>query len=159
MIKKYGLRKQIIDQRNKEYMELVGDRMKFNQKIEHNIVFDKGVDLMSSENVKAYTNVEFFSTDSNFQRKIPKVDSYIPDVPKVEMNPQIKLFSLLIDINCLFDTSDIYDKSWAVNYRKLIKYLNETGQRLIHLEVGDSFTTAITDDQKIYTWGLNDCFQ
>jgi alpha-tubulin suppressor-like RCC1 family protein len=62
----------------------------------------------------------------------------------------------MVDVNCLFDTSDVYDKSWGVNYKHFIKKIHEQGLRMVHLEIADSFTLAITDDSKIYSWGLND---
>jgi len=38
----------------------------------------------------------------------------------------------------------------------LIDDLHSKGKRLLHLEIGDSFSMAINEDKEIYSWGLND---
>lgn len=77
-------------------------------------------------------------------------------MPAIDLNHKMRLFSLLIDFDCHVDTSDIYQQSWAVDYRNMVNKLESRGNRLLHLEVGETFTLAISDDFKVYSWGLND---
>ena len=106
-----------------------------------------------------YTKVKFFEDEKSFRESIPNLDSFVPDLPAMELNPKMRLFSVLIDFDCQVDTSDIYERSWAVDFLNFTNKLKRDNVRLLHLEVGESFTLAVTDDLKIYSWGLNDYMQ
>ena len=69
------------------------------------------------------------------------------------------MFSILIDFDCQVDTSDIYENSWAVDFLNFFQNVKHSGARLLHMDVGESFTFAITDDLRVYSWGLNDYCQ
>ena len=71
----------------------------------------------------------------------------------------MRMFSILIDFDCQVDTSDIYENSWAVDFLNFFQNIKHSGSRLLHVDVGESFTFAITDDLKVYSWGLNDYCQ
>lgn len=81
------------------------------------------------------------------------------DPPSIDLNPKMRLFSVLIDFDCQVDTSDVYENSWAVDFLNFFQNVKQNNSRLLHLEVGESFTFAITDDFKVYSWGLNDYCQ
>jgi hypothetical protein len=81
---RYTYRKKIIQERLDSFMGGAQNRMRHNQKIEYDVVFKKKVDFLTSENVMAYTNVEFFATASDFQAKIPVIESYIPEASLLE---------------------------------------------------------------------------
>lgn len=68
----------------------------------------------------------------------------------------MKIFSILIDFDCHFDTRNIYRDTWGVDYLKFQKEIQKKNSRLLHLEAGNSFTLAFTKSSKIYSWGLND---
>lgn len=68
----------------------------------------------------------------------------------------MRLFSVVIDFDCQFDTRDIYKDTWGSDYLKFYKILEEKETRFLDIQVGGSFTMAITKDFKIYSWGLND---
>lgn len=68
----------------------------------------------------------------------------------------MRLFSVLIDFDCFFDTRGIYKNSWGSDYLNFYNTIQEKESRLMHLEIGNSFTLAVTKDSKIYSWGLND---
>lgn len=68
----------------------------------------------------------------------------------------MRLFSVLIDFDCQVDTSDVYEQSWAIDFLNFYKLIQANNSRLLHLEVGESFTFAVNDDLKIFSWGLND---
>jgi alpha-tubulin suppressor-like RCC1 family protein len=69
------------------------------------------------------------------------------------------MFSVLIDFDCQSDTSDIYENSWAVDFLNFYKNVKANGSRLMHLDVGQSFSLALTDDGRMFSWGLNDYCQ
>lgn len=71
----------------------------------------------------------------------------------------MKIFSILIDFDCQFDTRNIYRYSWGSEFLKFQEQIQEKETRLLHLEAGTSFTLAFTRDSKIYSWGLNDSSQ
>ena len=81
------------------------------------------------------------------------------DPPSIDLNPKMRMFSVLIDFDCQVDTSDVYENSWAVDFLNFFQNVKQNNSRLLHLEVGESFTFAVTDDFKIYSWGLNDYCQ
>ena len=81
---RFSVRQKIIKERMEGFMGGAQMRMRCNQKIEYDIVFKKRVDFLTSENVMAYTNVEFFATAPDFQANIPTIESYIPEASLLE---------------------------------------------------------------------------
>lgn len=70
-----------------------------------------------------------------------------------------KLFSVLIDFDCVNDTTEIYGKTWPIHYLNFLNTIFADNNRLMHVEVGESFTMGISNEFKVYTWGMNDLFQ
>jgi myosin-5 len=111
---------------------------------------------------------EDFGTGSDFQSgpfQPPKADQasksvnfkgFVPPAKDIELNKNAKLMSLLVDLNVNVDTSSIYQNSWAAEFASFIKQTHEKGARMLHLEVGESFTVGVTDDKEVMTWGCND---
>ena len=54
------------------------------------------------------------------------------------------------------DTSDLYKPLWSNLYNQAKKEAAKTDSTFQIIEVGETFTTAVTDTGKIYTWGWND---
>lgn len=81
----------------------------------------------------------------------------IPPAPEVEIKPKVKLFSVLIDLEVCGDTTDCYESTWAREFLTFLGKIQKKGKRFLHLEIGDTFTMAITDDKEVFSWGLNDC--
>ena len=155
-MRKYLLRNQVIKHRmsvffkkNKEFIQQI-------KNIEHDVIFKQGDSFYDLKNLENYTRVKFFEDSKDFREYIPKIASFIPANAGVDLNPKMRLFSLLLDFDCFTDTSDMYGRSWAVDYLNLLDQLNQKGSRLLHLDVGDSFTVAVDDDMRIHSWGLND---
>jgi len=90
----------------------------------------------------------------NFGNKNYK--KFIPPAPEIEIQPKVKFVSLLIDLEVYTDSTNCYEKTWAKEFMNLIEDLHSKGKRLLHLEIGDSFSMAINEDKEIYSWGLND---
>lgn len=106
-----------------------------------------------------YSRTTMFETGRKIGTNLPKVPKFIPNVAKDDFNPKIKLFSAMIDFDCMVDTTDIYDQNWSVDYLNFITATSRQNIRLMHLDVGQTMSVGITDDLKIYTWGLNDHLQ
>jgi hypothetical protein len=127
--------------------------------VEHDVIFRQKDCFYDVENLENYTKVKFFEDQRSFKDSIPTLDSFIPNLPSIDLNPKMRLFSVLIDFDCQVDTSDVYERSWAIDFLNLMKKFKEKNTRLLHMEVGESFTLAVNDDLKIYSWGLNDYMQ
>jgi hypothetical protein len=55
----------------------------------------------------------------------------VPQAPGMDLNPKVKLFSALVDLDCKIDTSDIYPNSWTVDFLKMLNMLAKTNSRLM----------------------------
>jgi myosin-5 len=155
-VKRYIIRMRAVDlhmnrfmRRNKEFMPQI-------KNIEHDIVFHQQESLFDLKNLDNYTKVKFFEDSRDFREFIPRIDSFVPPPPAIDLNPKMRLFSLVIDFDCYVDTSDVYGRSWAVDFLNYLNVLSKKNSRLLHLEVGETFTLAVDDDLKLYSWGLND---
>jgi len=100
--------------------------------------------------------------------KFPGIPSFIPASSNNDnsgINPDFfnindkKLFSVLIDFDCITDTHEIYGKTWAIHYLSFINTIYQDNNRLMHIEVGESYTIGISNEFKVYTWGMNDLLQ
>jgi myosin-5 len=154
--KKYINKMRIINKRNDAFNKKQRPFIDQVKTIEHDVIFHQQSSFYDLKNLENYTRVKFFDDPKNFRDYIPKLKSFIPDTPPIDLNPKVRLFSVLIDFDCQVDTSDIYKRSWAVDFLNLISHLYEKHSRLLHLEIGDSFSLAVDDDLKVYSWGLND---
>lgn len=159
LAKKYLLRKRAVNihmarfmRRNKEFIPQI-------KNIEHDVIFRQEESFYDLKNLENYTKVKFFEDSKDFREFIPRIDSFIPPSPSIDLNPKMRLFSVLIDFDCYVDTSDIYKRSWAVDFLNYMNILKQKNSRLLHLELGETFTLAVDDDLKIYSWGMNDTYQ
>ena len=82
--------------------------------------------------------------------------SFVPPAKDIELNKNAKLMSLLVDLNVHVDTSSVYRNSWAAEFAAFLRATHEKGARMLHLEVGESFTLGVTDDKEVLAWGSND---
>lgn len=54
------------------------------------------------------------------------------------------------------DTTNIYPNTWAHEFLTFLKKSHRKNNRFLHLEIGETFTLAVTEDREVYSWGLND---
>ena len=158
-VRKYLLRNKKIEERMANFLTSAKQYIRHLRTVEHDLIFKQKESFHNLNNLENYTKVKFFEDERSFRNSIPKIDTFVPDLPPMELNPKMRLFSILIDFDCQVDTSDVYERSWAVDYLNLLKKFQKENSRLIHLEVGESFTLALNDEMKIYSWGLNDYMQ
>ena len=81
---------------------------------------------------------------------------FIPASRDIELDAKAKLISVVVDLTPHIDSSGVYQSSWAIEFSSFLRKAHSRGARLLHLEIGESFTLAITDDKEIYSWGVND---
>lgn len=158
-VRKYLLKNNQIQDRMGAFLKSTKQYIRHLRTVEHDIIFKQKDSFYELENLENYTKVKYFEDEKSFRDSIPQMKSFIPELPSMELNPKMRFFSVLIDFDCQVDTSDIYERSWAVDYLNTIQKFNKEGTRLLHLEVGESFTLAVNDDLKVYSWGLNDYMQ
>lgn len=124
-------------------------------RLEHNILFSDQGAITPQINVNDYTQLPF-NIDRKAEYGKSNYKNFMPEPPNIEIAPRAKFVSLLIDLDVNVDTTNIYQNTWAVEFNNFIKRIHAKGSRLLHIEVGESFTLAVTDDREVYTWGLND---
>lgn len=151
-IRRYNIRKERINEHMAEFLSVYENYTQKVAKVEYDLLFsDKSVE------VDATTP---FNIDRNGTTTLKQAyKSFIPIAPNMELNPKAKLFSVLVDLDVHGDTSTVYDNTWANEFLNFMRKIHDKESRLLHIEVGDSFTVAVTDDKEIYTWGANDYFQ
>lgn len=132
-----------------EFLKLFGHFSEDVAQIENDLLFS---DTLSHEllNKSPFINMDF-ANDSMINYK-----HFLPPNKEIELNKNAKLASILIDLNVHGDTSSIYQNPWAIDFASFLKKVHSKGSRLLHLEIGESFSLAITDDKEIYSWGAND---
>jgi len=70
-----------------------------------------------------------FETGRKIGTNLPKVPPFVPHEATNDFNPKIKLFSALIDFDCMVDTTDVYDQNWSVDYLNFITSLHNQNGR------------------------------
>jgi predicted nucleic acid-binding protein len=159
IMRMYMVKNKVIKKKLDKFFTKNKNSMEQLRALEYSVIFKKLEGFFTLENLENYTRVKFFEGDDSFRDSIPKVETFIPKLPIIDLHPKMRMFSILIDFDCQMDTSDFYKQSWAVDFLTFMKTLKRENTRLLQLEVGESFTFAITDELKIYSWGLNDYHQ
>ena len=72
---------------------------------------------------------------------------------------KIILFPLIVDIELIGDTTDIYKPFWSKLYMMAKQELEKNDSSIQMFDIGETFTLAGSDSGHIYTWGSNDYFQ
>ena len=72
---------------------------------------------------------------------------------------KIQLFTRVIDLESLSDLSEIYGESWSIHALKLQNECMRADTELQIMEVGQAHSILVSDAQKVYSYGWNDCNQ
>lgn len=72
---------------------------------------------------------------------------------------KIVLFPLIVDIELIGDTSEIYKPFWSQLYLTAKQDLEKIDCSLQMFDIGETFTLAGSDSGNVYTWGSNDFYQ
>ena len=148
-IRRYNIRKEKIAERMAPFL---AEYENYNEKVaqtEYDILFSETEVRLDATMPFNTMRLDSVSNKQNYK-------SFIPNPPHMELNPKAKLFSVLIDLDVHVDTSTVYYNTWAGEFLSFMKHTADKEARFLHLEIGDTFTAAISDDKEVYTWGLND---
>lgn len=154
--RKYFTKKQRIDQKMDLFLDEYG---RYNQEvndIEHSILFDDVANISNMKNINTYTKLPFFLNDEKIDFGTNNYRKFIPNTPEIELNPKAKFMSLLIDVSINVDTTNIYPNTWAHEFLTFVRKSHRKNNRFLHLEIGETFSLAVTEDREVYSWGLND---
>ena len=154
--RKWFLRNKVIEQKFKEIFGNIGDVMQNVQFAEYETLFGQ---LNTELKMNDLIDYEYFKLLKKGTSVGLPCYRMIPDPPSVELNPRSKLFALPVDVSMNSDSLLIYENTWAKEVNDLMNKLNNEESRLLHMYVGESFSLAISDDLKVYTWGSNDSLQ
>ena len=69
---------------------------------------------------------------------------------------KIVLFPLIVDIDLIGDTTDIYKPYWSKLYMTVKQVLEKNDSSIQMFDVGETFTVAGSDSGSVFTWGAND---
>lgn len=147
--RKMYFRRMITNPEMQDFLQLYNQSIADAVSIEYGLLFS---DSPLSDNI---ANSPFPSIDSIIQ-PVLNYKQFIPPNKEIELNKNAKLASVLIDISVPLDTSSVYETPWAFEFASFLKKVHTKGARLLHLEIGESFTIAVTDDKEVHTWGVND---
>lgn len=80
------------------------------------------------------------------KKPFPKIPSFIPSENHEHDHTdffninETSLFGVVIDFDCLLDTTDIYGESWPVEYLRFLGGMYNQKNRLMSMEVGETFS-------------------
>jgi alpha-tubulin suppressor-like RCC1 family protein len=153
-LKKHFLRRRKIEESGKDFLRANATLVDTIRRLEHSILFGDQEHLTSLENVEDYTKIGFYehSSPPDFGKSNYKL--FVPEQGKGE--GPIRLFALPIDLNVHQDTTSVYHRTWGAEFVKAMRQIQAKNKRLVHVEVGETFTVALTDENDVYMWGLND---
>lgn len=156
VVRKFLIKKNKIEERMTGFLAKSKEYIKALRTVEHDVIFSQSDSFGDLSNLERFTRIKFFEDERSFKESIPHIRSFIPELPNIDLNPKMRMFSILIDFDCQVDTSDVYEQSWAIDYLNFYKQIQNKNARLLQIEVGESFTVAVSDELNMYTWGLND---
>ena len=153
-LKKYLIRKSYVEKNGREFEQNHGTMIESIRRLEHSILFGDSEHLTNLGNVEDYVKMSFYEHSSLPDFGTHNFKLFLPKPSKLDNQP--RLFILPIDLNVHADSTCIYHQTWSGEFVEMMRKIEKKNQRLIHVEVGETFTVAVTDENDFYTWGLND---
>lgn len=153
-VRKYLLRKSKIQANIDDFSSNNASILQSIRQLEYSILFSDNDHHTNLDNIEDYIKMSFYD-----HTKIPDfgVQNYKCFLPKnIKTDNQARLFILPVDINVHTDTTNVYHRTWAGEFVKLMRQIYSKNKRLIYIDIGETFTIAITDENEVFTWGLND---
>lgn len=100
VVRKYLIKKNKIEERMIGFLSKTKEYIKALRSVEHDVIFTQANCFNDLKNLEKFTRVKFFEDERNFKESIPKISSFIPELPNIDLNPKMRLFSVLIDFDC-----------------------------------------------------------
>ena len=69
--------------------------------------------------------------------------------------PKISIFSKILDLDIINDSSDIENKNWSDEFMSIFKRSLKSGTPIQKLFLGNCHSMALNSEGKVYTWGWN----
>lgn len=154
--KKLYIRHLQVKEKLAPFMEENGQFIQSLATLEDRILFGDQEELAHLENLDDYQKLPFYARGLEINFGSKNYQKFLPPVPEIEIQPKVKFASFLIDLDVYTDTTLCYEQTWAKSFTELIEDLHQKGKRLLHLEIGDSFSMAINEEREVFSWGLND---
>lgn len=158
-LRKYNIRNAKIKEGMNEFLRVYSNYNQSVARLEYDILFADNDQYADLKNINDYTKLPFYLDKGELDFGKNNYKAFIPKMPNIELNPKPKFVSMLVDLDVHVDTTNVYYNTWANEFLSFMRRTNETGARLLHLEIGESFTLAFTDDKEVFSWGLNDYYQ
>ena len=153
--RKLSIRKAKVDVKLHAVLEDLKEYDQKMAKIESNILFGNNSVRDDIEELNTIIDMPALKA-GNFDPGRQNYRSFVPKVPHMDLNPKAKFVSLPVDLKVHIDTTPAYNNSWGAEFVGFMNNTHDKGSRLLHVEVGGSFTMAVTDDKEVYAWGAND---
>ena len=81
-------------------------------------------------------------------------NEYLPEYHNY-LHPKILIFSKILEIDKINDSSDIENNSWEEEYMNIYKQSLELNTPIQKIFVGNCHSMALNSEGKVYTWGWN----
>jgi myosin heavy subunit len=88
-----------------------------------------------------------------------KFSTLVPPEPGVQLDSKARLCTVLLDISFSPSVFDIYPKTWSKEVATFMAKLHAKNERILHFLAADSCTYLVTDELRIYSFGMNDSCQ
>lgn len=157
--RKYFTKKRRINDKMSVFLHEFGRYNQDVNDIEYKILFGDGESLTDAENIDTFTKLPFYLNERQINFGSKNFKTFIPETPEIELQPKAKFVSLLIDVSINVDTTNVYPNTWAHEFLTFLRKVHRRHNRLLHLEIGETFTLAVTEDREVFSWGLNDFHQ
>jgi len=119
-------------------------------------------ETLKTQSIEAAQYESYINPDETLRNYNDPNQTYLLNTPK-EMDPygtkKIQIFTKILDVDVLTDTSLIYDPMWSLQVLHLQNECNPSGSDLQVIEVGQAHTTVVPSSGKMYSFGWNDFFQ
>jgi myosin-5 len=155
-LKKYFVRQKEIRQATNKFVAQFGTILQTVSRLEYDILYSDLEKFTNLKNVNDYTKLPFFQFKKHPDFGYKNYRHFVPKVQEHDGNSKVKLLTCLTDINVQADSTSIYYSTWANEFVALLKQLNSKNKRLVHLEIGETFSLAVSEDGEVFSWGLND---
>ncbi|CAI2359384.1 unnamed protein product [Moneuplotes crassus] len=108
-------------------------------------------EIASLENVRNVENYAMFGEPEEDEDKNNFFKNHTPYNLK-----KVNLFSQIVDVQLLCDTSDVYETPWSLHWLQLSQEMLTNDTPIQRISLGSTHTLAVNSKSKLYSWGWNE---
>ena len=82
------------------------------------------------------------------------INKILPEYDEYNL-PKIRIFSRILSIDYIIDSSEIYEKNWGKQFNKVYQINMENNTPIQKIVLGSSHTILLNSNGKLFTWGWN----